>query len=100
MTMCGRLVTRWNFIFSVTAQVVSVAFVALVSRLLGHVNFGYYIWIAALPGLVVVFDLYLGLSLQNRLTELIVNGNHVARDNLIWGFIWGMYAVAIIFIAL
>lgn len=91
---------RWNLLISVTGQAVAVVIIALASRMLGAENFGYYIWIAALPGMVVVFDLYLGLSLQNRLTELIATGNHVARDNLIWGFIWGMYAVAISFIAL
>jgi len=89
---------RWNFIFSATGQVVSVAFIAFASRLLGHVNFGYYIWIAALPGMVVVFDLYLGLSLQNRLTELLFAEDRRTRDELVWGFLWGMLWASLIFL--
>lgn len=91
---------RWNLLISVMGQGINIVFIGLASRMLGAEYFGHYIWIAALPGMVVVFDLYLGLSLQNRLTEHIATGNRVARDNLIWGFIWGMYAVALIFIAL
>ncbi|MES2353802.1 MAG: hypothetical protein V4568_05220 [Pseudomonadota bacterium] len=90
---------RWNFVISVTAQVVSVGFIALVSRLLGRVDFGYYIWITALPGMIVVFDLYLGQALQNRLSELIVTNDRNARDKLIWGFLWGMLVITLVFIA-
>lgn len=89
---------RWNFIFSVTAQSVSVGFIALASRMLGHVDFGYYIWITALPGMVVVFDLYLGLSLQNRLTELSTTNDRRTRDQLVWGFLWGMLGISLIFL--
>jgi O-antigen/teichoic acid export membrane protein len=89
---------RWNFLFSVTSQGVSLGFIALTSRMLGHVDFGYYIWITALPGMVVVFDLYLGLSLQNRLTELLTTKDQFTRDRLVWGFIWGMLGISLIFL--
>jgi len=89
---------RWNLILSVTGQIISVCFLALASRMLGLTDFGYYIWIISLPGLVVIFDLYLGLSLQNHLTKLILKNNEDARDKLVWGFVWGMLVISLIFI--
>jgi O-antigen/teichoic acid export membrane protein len=89
----------WNTSFSFMGQAISVAFVAFSSRLLGRDNFGYYVWVVGLPAMLVVFDLYLGMSLQNRLTELIATGKRRDRDKLIWGYVWGMLAISLGFIA-
>lgn len=89
---------RWNSAISLAGQIVAVGFVGITARLLGPVEFGYYIWVTALPGMLVVFDLYLGLSLQTRLTELIAIGDMRGRDEIIWGFFWGMLAVSVAFV--
>lgn len=90
----------WNTVISIVAQAFAMLFVAVVSRMLGTKAFGYYVWITALPGMVVVFDMYLGLSFQNRLTEFVSTGDQEKGNRLIWGFLWGMLSVATIFIIL
>jgi len=90
----------WNTAVSIAGQGIGLLFVALVSRMLGSELFGYYVWVTALPGMVVVFDMYLGLSFQNRLTELVATGDQEGRRRLTWGFLWGMLGISSLFIAL
>lgn len=88
---------RWNTSLSILGQGLTVVFITFVSRLLGRTEFGFYIWITALPGLFIVFDLYLGIALQNRLTALYTRREKEASDRLLWGFLWGMLAMALLF---